>query len=35
MVEKIAKAFDQELLSGKHQEHFGRVINETKRIMEL
>ena len=35
MVEKIARAFDQELLSGKHQEHFGRIYSETKRIMEL
>jgi len=35
MVEKIAKAFDQELLSGKHQEHFGRIYSETKKIMEL
>lgn len=35
MVEKIAKAFDQELLSGKHQEHFGRIYSETKRILEL
>ena len=35
MVEKIARAFDNELLSGKHQEHFGRIYSETKRIMEL
>ncbi len=35
MVEKIARAFDEELLSGKHQEHFGRIVSETKRIMEL
>ena len=35
MVEKIARAFDQELLSGKHQEHFGRIYSETKKIMEL
>jgi hypothetical protein len=35
IVEKIAKAFDQELLSGKHQEHFGRIYSETKRILEL
>ena len=35
MVEKIAKAFDEELLSGKHQEHFGRIYSETKRILEL
>ncbi len=35
MVEKIARAFDVELLSGKHQEHFGRIVSESKRIMEL
>ena len=35
MVEKIAKAFDEELLSGKHQEHFGRIYSETKSILEL
>ena len=35
MVMKIAKAFDEELLSGKHQEHFGRIYSETKRILEL
>ncbi|MBK9105563.1 MAG: hypothetical protein IPL92_13600 [Saprospiraceae bacterium] len=35
MVEKLARAFDNELLSGKHQEHFGRIYSETKRILEL
>ncbi len=35
MVEKIARAFDEELRSGKHQEHFGRIVSETKRILEL
>jgi hypothetical protein len=35
LIQKIARAFDGELRSGKHQEHFGRIINETKRIMEL
>ncbi len=35
LVPKIAKAFDAELLTGKHQEHFGRIYSETKRIMEL
>jgi len=35
MVEKIARAFDAELSSGKHQEHFGRIYSETKRILEL
>lgn len=35
LVEKIARAFDEELLSGKHQEHFGRIYSETKRILEL
>jgi hypothetical protein len=31
-VKKIAAAFDGELSAGKHQGHFGRVINETKQI---
>jgi hypothetical protein len=35
IVEKIAKAFDQELLAGKHQEHFGRIISETKKILGM
>ncbi len=35
MVEKIARGFDAELSSGKHQEHFGRIVSETKRILEL
>lgn len=35
LVQKIARAFDQELLSGKYQEHFGRIYSETKRILEL
>lgn len=35
LVKKIADAFDKELLSGKYQEHFGRIMSETKRIMEL
>ncbi len=35
LVKKIADAFDAELRSGKHQEHFGRIISETKRIMGL
>lgn len=35
LVKKIADAFDAELAAGKHQEHFGRVINETKRIMGM
>lgn len=34
-VQKIAKAFDDELMSGKHQENFGRIVSETKRILEL
>lgn len=33
LVKKIGDAFDAELAAGKHQEHFGKVINETKRIM--
>ena len=35
LVQKIAEAFNAELTAGKHQEHFGRVINETKRIMGM
>lgn len=32
LVKKIADAFDAELGAGKHQEHFGRIFSETKRI---
>ena len=32
LVKKIASAFDQELSSGKHQEHFGRIISLTRQI---
>lgn len=32
LVKKIADAFDAELASGKHQEHFGRIYSETKKI---
>ena len=35
LIPKIAKAFDAELSSGKHQEHFGRIMSETKRILGL
>ncbi len=35
LVKKIADAFDAELAAGKHQEHFGKIINETKRIRDL
>ncbi len=35
LVKKIAEAFNTELSSGKHQEHFGRIISETKRIRGL
>jgi len=35
LVKKIAAAFDTELTSGKHQEHFGRILSETKRIRGL
>ncbi len=35
LIPKIAKAFDAELLSGKYQEHFGRIQSETKRILGL
>ena len=33
LVKKIADAFNKELLEGKHQEHFGRILSETKKIM--
>ncbi|MCC6411996.1 MAG: hypothetical protein IT270_10075, partial [Saprospiraceae bacterium] len=32
MVKAIADAFNAELASGKHQEHFGTIVSETKRI---
>lgn len=32
LVKSIADAFNAELASGKHQEHFGTIISETKRI---
>ena len=32
LVKKIAEAFNAELRAGNHQEHFGRIISETKRI---
>jgi hypothetical protein len=32
LVEKIAGAFDQELSSGKHQEHFGRIISHVRKL---
>ncbi|MBK7810992.1 MAG: hypothetical protein IPI50_07095 [Saprospiraceae bacterium] len=35
LVKKIADAFDAELKSGKHQEHFGRILSETKKIRGL
>ncbi len=35
LVKKIGDAFDAELVAGKHQAHFGRVINQTKRIMGM
>ena len=35
LVKKIAGAFDAQLAAGKYQEHFGRVINETRRIHGL
>lgn len=35
LVEKIANAFDEELRSGKHQEYFGRIQSETKKILGL
>jgi len=33
MVQKIAQAFDEELSAGQHQEYFGRIVSETKKIM--
>lgn len=33
LVKRIAEAFNKELEDGKHQEHFGRILSETKRIM--
>ncbi len=35
LVEKIAGAFDQELSSGKHQEHFGRIISLVRKLRGL
>ena len=35
LVKKIAEAFNAELQEGKHQEHFGRIFSETKRIRNL
>lgn len=32
LVKKIAEAFDAELRAGKHQEHFGKIMSETKKI---
>ena len=32
LVEKIANAFDRELSSGKHQEHFGRIVSQVRKI---
>lgn len=31
-VKKLADAFEAELASGKHQEHFGKLVSETKQI---
>ncbi len=33
LVKRIADAFNKELQDGKHQEHFGRILSQTKRIM--
>lgn len=35
LIKKIGYAFDEELKSGKHQEHFGRILSETKKILGL
>ncbi|MCY2975236.1 MAG: hypothetical protein NTW52_11295 [Planctomycetota bacterium] len=32
LIKRIADGFNAELTTGKHQEHFGKIINETKRI---
>lgn len=34
-VKEIAEAFDAELALGKHQEHFGKIISDTKQIRGL
>jgi hypothetical protein len=33
LVKKLADAFEAELAAGKHQEHFGKIISETKQIL--
>jgi len=35
IIKKIADAFDHELSLGKYQEHFGKIISETKHIRSL
>jgi hypothetical protein len=35
LVKKLADAFEAELAAGKHQEHFGKIISETKQILGL
>ena len=35
LVKRIADAFNPELVPGKHQEHFGKIISEAKRIGSL
>ncbi|MBK9107602.1 MAG: hypothetical protein IPM92_04260 [Saprospiraceae bacterium] len=35
LIQKIAAAFDAELKAGKHQEHFGKILSETKKIRGL
>ena len=35
LVKKIADAFNAELAAGQHQEHFGKIRSEAKRIREL
>jgi len=35
LVKKIAEAFDAELRAGKHQEHFGRIVSEVKKIRSV
>lgn len=35
IVQELAAAFDAELAAGQHQEHFGRIISEQKKIRNL
>ena len=35
LVKKLADAFNAELAAGKHQEHFGKILSETKQILGM